>query len=78
MEPIRGIIIYKAYFDAFFEPLPPKLKDKIDEVLFMFTIIGRVPIKFFKRIEGVKGLFEFGLSMKVIFAAFSAALIKGI
>ncbi|MCB0517240.1 MAG: type II toxin-antitoxin system RelE/ParE family toxin, partial [Bacteroidetes bacterium] len=30
----------------------------IDEVLFMITIIERIPTKFFKSIEGVKGLFE--------------------
>ena len=35
-----------------------KVKDKIDEVLFMMTILERVPTKFFKSIEGVKGLFE--------------------
>ncbi|GGI27261.1 hypothetical protein GCM10008119_26760 [Pedobacter mendelii] len=35
-----------------------KVKDKIDEVLFMMTILERVPNKFFKSIEGVKGLFE--------------------
>jgi len=58
MESIREVIFYKEYFYAFFEPLSSKVKDKIDEILFMFTIIERVPTKFFKRIEGVKGLFE--------------------
>jgi len=38
--------------------LADKVKDKIDEVLFMITILERVPVKFFKGIEGVKGLFE--------------------
>lgn len=58
MEAIREIIFYKDYFDEFFEPLSKKVKDKIDEVLFMFTIIERVPTKFFRSIEGIKGLFE--------------------
>lgn len=58
MESIREIIFYKDYFDDFFEPLSHKVKDKIDEVLFMLTIIERVPTRFFKSIEGVKGLFE--------------------
>ncbi|MCC6250825.1 MAG: type II toxin-antitoxin system RelE/ParE family toxin [Bacteroidia bacterium] len=58
MDVIREIIFYKDYFDDFFEPLTPKVKDKIDEVLFMLTIIERIPKKFFNSIEGVKGLFE--------------------
>ena len=58
MNLIREIIFYKNYFDNFFEPLNTKVKDKIDEVLFMITILERVPTKFFKSIEGVKGLFE--------------------
>jgi phage-related protein len=58
VEAIREIIFYKHYFDEFFEPLNPKVKNKVDEVLFMFTILERVPTKFFKSIEGVKGLFE--------------------
>ena len=58
MEIIREIVFYKDYFDVFFEPLPEKVKDKIDEVLFMITILERIPTKFFKSIETVKGLFE--------------------
>jgi phage-related protein len=58
MEKIRGIVFYKDYFEDFFESLTDKVKDKIDEVLFMLTILERVPTKFFKSIEGVKGLFE--------------------
>jgi hypothetical protein len=51
---IREIVFYKGYFDNFFETLTDKVKDKIDEVLFMMTILERVPPKFFKSIEGVK------------------------
>ncbi|MBK5215045.1 MAG: type II toxin-antitoxin system RelE/ParE family toxin [Flavobacteriaceae bacterium] len=58
MEIIREIVFYKDYFDNFFETLTEKAKDKIDEVLFMMTILERVPTKFFKSIAGVKGLFE--------------------
>ena len=58
MEMIREIVFYKNHYDDFFESLTEKVKDKIDEVLFMITILERVPTKFFKSIEGVKGLFE--------------------
>ena len=58
MKAIREIIFYKDHFDEFFELLPQKVKDKIDEVLFMFMIIERIPKKFFKSIENVKGLFD--------------------
>lgn len=55
---IREIVFYKDHFDDFFEALSDKVKDKIDRVLFMMTILERVPTKFFKRVEGKKGLFE--------------------
>jgi hypothetical protein len=58
MQIIREIVFYKGYFDDFFETLTENVKDKIDEVLFMMTILERVPAKFFKSIEGVNGLFE--------------------
>jgi phage-related protein len=55
---IRELIFYKNYFEDFFNPLPEKVKSKIDEILFMITILERVPSKYFKSIEGVKGLYE--------------------
>ena len=58
MKKIREIVFYKNYFDDFFETLTEKVKDKIDEVLFMTTILERIPTKFFKSVTGIKGLFE--------------------
>ena len=40
MEIIREIVFYKNHFDDFFETLTEKVKDKIDEVLFMITILA--------------------------------------
>ncbi|GAA4802413.1 type II toxin-antitoxin system RelE/ParE family toxin [Olivibacter ginsenosidimutans] len=58
MEAVREIVFYKQYFEDFFTTLSDRVKVKIDEVLFMVTILERVPKKFFKSIEGTKGLFE--------------------
>jgi len=58
VQTIREILFYKDYFEDFFESQTEKVKDKIDEVLFMITILERIPTKFFKSIEGIQGLFE--------------------
>ncbi len=58
MEFVREIVFYRDYFEDFFETLTEKVKDKIDEVLFMLTILERIPSKFFKSIENIKGLYE--------------------
>src|SRR5690606_302980 len=58
MNTVREIVFYKDYFEDFFETLSEKTKGKIDEVLFMITILERIPTKFFKSIEGIKGLYE--------------------
>lgn len=58
MDAIREIVFYGDYFEDFFDGLSDKVRDKIDEVLFMITILQRIPTKFLKSIEGVKGLFE--------------------
>ena len=58
MKQIREIIFYKEYFEEFFKTLSDKAKNKVDEVLFMITILERIPKKFFKNIENAKGLYE--------------------
>lgn len=58
METIREIVFYKDHFETFFETLNEKAKDKVDEVLYMISILERIPTKFFKNIQGIKDLYE--------------------
>ena len=58
MEQMRQLVFFKSYFKDFFDPLNSKLKDKIDQVLFMVRISERIPSKFFKHMTGTDGLFE--------------------
>ncbi len=58
MERIRQIIYYKNYFLDFFEEQPEKVKEKIDYILFLVTVAERIPLKFFRHIEGTIGLYE--------------------
>ena len=58
VEQIRQIIYYKHYFLEFFEEQTEKVKEKIDEVLFLISVVERIPVKFFKKMEGIDGLFE--------------------
>ena len=55
---MRQIIYYKHYFQEFFDLQNDKVKDKIDQVLFLITIAERIPKKFFKHITGTNGLYE--------------------
>ncbi len=58
MEKVRQIIFYKSHFEQFFNEQSDKVKHKIDEVLFMISIIERVPRKFLQYMEGTDGLYE--------------------
>jgi len=58
VKEVRQIIYYKHYFSDFFEEQTEKVKDKIDHVLFVVTVAERIPVKFFKHIEGTEGLYE--------------------
>ena len=58
MEEIRQIIFYKNYFYEFYNEQTEKVRTKIDEVLFIISVVERIPIKFFKKIESVKDLYE--------------------
>lgn len=58
MEQQRQLVFFKNYFRDFFEPLNDKVKDKIDQVLFLVRIAERIPRKFFQHMTGTDGLFE--------------------
>lgn len=55
---MREIIYYKNYFKEFFDQQNEKVKEKIDQVLFLITIAERIPVKFFSHMTGTKGLYE--------------------
>ena len=63
MKEVRQILFYKNYFSDFFNEQTEKVKDKIDYVLFVVTVADRIPIKFFKHIEGTAGLYEIRVEM---------------
>lgn len=58
MESVRKIIYYQNHFQEFFDQQTEKVKTKIDEVLFLITIVERVPRKFLQHMEGTDGLYE--------------------
>ena len=58
MEQQRKLIIFKNYFDDFFNSLSSKVKEKVDYVLFLITVANRIPSKFFEHITGTDGLYE--------------------
>lgn len=58
MERIRQIHFFKHYFNDFFNNQTEKVKNKIDHVLFLISAAERIPVKFFKHIEGTDGLYE--------------------
>ena len=58
MEKGRQLIYFKDYYWDFFNTLEEKVKDKIDYVLFLVTVAGRIPKKFFEPMTGYEGLFE--------------------
>jgi phage-related protein len=58
VEQRRQIVFFQNYFKDFFDPLDNKVKNKIDQVLFLVRMAERIPRKFFKHMSGTDGLFE--------------------
>lgn len=58
MKRYRQIIYFKKYYFDFFDKHSEKVKDKIDYVLFLITVVDRIPKKFFQHLEGTNGLYE--------------------
>ena len=54
----RKIIAYKSYFLDFYKELPDDVQVKIEWTLNLIQLTQHVPEKYFKHLEGTKGLFE--------------------
>lgn len=63
MENARQIHFYKHYFKDFFDNQTEKVKEKIDHVLFVISVAERIPVKFFKHLEGTDGLYEIRIQL---------------
>jgi phage-related protein len=54
----RQVIAYKNYFLDFYEDQTDKVQAKIEWTLNLIKVTPKVPEKFFKHIQGTKGLYE--------------------
>jgi phage-related protein len=74
VEQTRQIIYYKNYFFDFFDKQKDKVKGKIDQILFIITVVDRIPKKFFDHMTGTDGLYEvrieFGSNIFRVFCCF--------
>ena len=55
---IRNIFYYKNYYLDFFNTLKPEVKKKFNWTLKLIATLDRVPVKYFKYMEGSSGLYE--------------------
>ena len=54
----RQVVAYKNYFLDFYQGLPSNVQAKIEWTLQFIRITQILPEKYFKHIEGTKGLYE--------------------
>ena len=70
----RKVIAYKRYFLDFYEEQPDNVQAKIEWTLKLIQITRQIPKKYFKHMEGTKGLYEirieFGNNIYWIFSFF--------
>ena len=58
MEKKRRLVFYKNHYHRFYYSQKQKVKDKINDILFLIVYANRIPSKFFKHIKGTDGLYE--------------------
>ena len=54
----RQVIAYKNYFLDFYDSQPDNVQAKIEWTLNLIRVMRQIPEKYFKHIEGKKGLYE--------------------
>src|ERR1044072_739806 len=57
-EYVRTIYYYREYYLEFFEEQKPEVQKKFNWTLQLIASLEQVPIKYFKHLEGTKGLYE--------------------
>jgi phage-related protein len=55
---VREVIAYKNYFLDFYKNLPDGVQSKIEWTLNLMRVMQHIPEKYFKHVEGTKGLYE--------------------
>lgn len=55
---VREVIVFKRYFLDFYEGQNDSVQKKIEWTLNLIRVMRQVPEKYFKHIEGTKGLYE--------------------
>ncbi len=58
MNFIRQVVAYKKYFLDFYSQQPDNVQAKIEWTLNLIRVLQYIPEKYFKHIEGAKGLYE--------------------
>ena len=64
MEYIRQIIAFRNYFLDFYDKQPDNVQRKIEWTLELIRTIKMVPEKYFKHMEGTKGIYEIRIEVK--------------
>jgi len=54
----RKLVFFRKYYHDFYKSQNEKVRDKVNQVLFLITIADRLPSKFLKHIKGTHGLYE--------------------
>ena len=55
---IRDILYYRHYYRDFFEKQTLKVQKKLNWTLELVATLEQIPVKYFKHLEGTKGLYE--------------------
>ena len=55
---IRDILYYREYYKDFFNKQSSKVQKKLNWTLQLVATLEQIPVKYFKHLEGTKGLYE--------------------
>jgi phage-related protein len=65
MNLIRQVIAYKRYFLDFYQEQPDNVQLKIEWVLNLLRVQKQIPERYFKHLDGYKGLYEIRIDIGI-------------